>query len=124
MNLILLIISLIFFIFILFLTFIINYFYKTSLTNIDIKERGLLYFYQMQLDSLFRKHFTYRNWSIIILCWIHYILLHLFSPLFFASFLLKNDWNVLIAIFSIIISMNLFQKVYPANLYSSEQEEG
>ena len=101
----------------------IRQYFNNSFLNLEIKEKGLLYFYQIQLDSLFRNHDNYKNLRIILLCWLNYVALHLFLPLILASFLLKNDWNVLIAIISIIASMNIFQKVYPAQLYSQNQDQ-
>ena len=104
-------------------TIYIRHYFNNSFLNLEVKEKGLLYFYQIQLDSLFRNHDNYKNLRMILLCWLHYVTLHLFSPLILASFLLKNDWNVLIAIISIIVSMNIFQKVYPAQLYSQNQDQ-
>jgi len=104
-------------------TIYIRHYFNNSFLNLEVKEKGLLYFYQIQLDSLFRNHDNYKNLRMILLCWLHYVTLHLFSPLILASFLLKSDWNVLIAIISIIVSMNIFQKVYPAQLYSQNQDQ-
>lgn len=96
--------------------------YKLSLSSIELKEKGFIYFIRYQLDSLFR-NYTLKNWKLILLSWFFFFLLHLFFPFFLASFLLKNDWNVLIAIVSLIVSMNIFQKIYPADLYSIKKEE-
>ncbi len=98
-------------------------YYKSSLIDIEIKERGFLYFYQFHLGLLFNGYQKYSKKHLIHLTWLHYVILHFVSPIFLSSFLLKHDWNVLIAIISIVISMNLYQKVYPANLYSSEDSE-
>jgi hypothetical protein len=120
---VLFILSILILIVIIIITIYIRNFFNNSFLNLEIKEKGLLYFYQIQIDSLFRNHDDYKNLRMILLCWIHFIALHLFSPLILASFLLKNDWNVLIAIISIIISMNIFQKIYPARLYSQDQDQ-
>lgn len=122
MNLVFLFLSFFILIMLTILSFYLYYYYKNSLINIDIKEKGFIYFYQIHLDSLFRDHLSYKNWKIIFLFWLHYLLLHSFTPIFLISFLLKNDWNVLIAIITIIVSMNLFQKLYPSNIYLSPLE--
>ncbi len=119
---VLFVISILILVVIILTTIYIRHYFNNSFLNLEIKEKGLLYFYQIQLDSLFRNHDNFKNLRIILLCWIHYVALHLFSPFIMASFLLKNDWNVLIAIISIIVSMNIFQKIYPAQLYSQVQD--
>lgn len=95
--------------------------YKYSLSSIDVKEKGFFYFIRFHLDSLFKMK-NFKNKKLILLSWTFFILLHLFTPFFLASLILKNDWNVLIAIVSIIISMNLFQKIYPSDLYYHKEK--
>lgn len=121
-NLIAFSISVFIFILIIILLYLLKNQYNLSLSSIDIKEKGFLYFIRYHLDSLFRNYGN-KNWKIILLSWLLYIHLHLFFPFFLASFILKNDWNVIIAIVSLIVSMNIFQKIYPAELYSTKKEE-
>ncbi len=106
---------------ILLLFFILKKKYQYSLTSVEIKEKGFLYFIKLNLDSIFKLKSS-KNKDLVFICWLFFILLHLFVPFFLASFILKNDWNVLIAIFSIIVSMNLFQKIYPSDLYFDKKE--
>lgn len=122
-NVFLFLTSMILFIIIIVIFIYLRKYYNISLIDIEIKEKGFLYFYQFLLALLFNGYSGYSKKSLIYLTWFHYLLLHLISPLFLSSFLLKHDWNVLIAIISIIVSMNLYQRVYPSNLYSNEDSE-
>ncbi|MFN3603319.1 MAG: hypothetical protein ACK4UJ_01280 [Leptonema sp. (in: bacteria)] len=107
---------------ILFLYFYLKQEFSNSLISIDVKEKGFLYFLRIHLDSIFRPIYS-KNLKLIILSWFFFVLLHLFFPFLLASFILKHDWNVLIAIFSLIFSINIFQKIYPANLYSKNKKD-
>ncbi len=122
-NIILFLTSLILLTFCIVIYIYLRKYYKISLIDIAIKEKGFLYFYQFHLGLLFNGYNEYSKKRLIYLTWFHYLLLHLFSPIFLSSFLLKHDWNVLIAIISIIVSINLYQRIYPANLYSKEDSE-
>lgn len=79
------------------------------------KGEGVLPSYVECLNSLFHDGGLQS-----IACWIHYLAIHLF-PLFLGlGFLLHTDINFLPVLFTILITMQLLQRVYPG----SQQEEG
>ncbi len=89
----------------------INGRYRLALTSVQEKQGGVLSYYRGRLDEVFKGKGRSAEH---IVCLFHYILVHLFTPLALAGFLLHTDGNFLIAVGAIIATMQLLQRVYPA----------
>ncbi len=89
----------------------INARYKLALTSVQEKQGGVISYYRGRLDEVFRGQGRSAEH---IVCLIHYILVHLFTPFCLAAFLLHTDGNFLVAVGGILASLHLVQRVYPA----------
>ncbi len=70
-------------------------------------------FLKFHLNQIFQKEKNPEQMKIVAFSWMFFVLLHTITPLFFSLFLLKTDGNVFIAIFTILASIQLLQKIYP-----------
>lgn len=111
MNIVFLVLSIILIVFLLIGGFFIKKIFQNSLLDLEIKQKGLLYFYQYYLLLIFQKQ-EYKDYKLIFFFWIYYLALNLITPIFLSTFLLKNDWNVLIAIFTILASSSIYNRVF------------
>ncbi len=59
-----------------------------------------------------------------VLCFLHYLGLHLFVPLLGLGFFLRSDINFLVVILSMVLSLQILQRVYPGVLLSGEESAG
>jgi hypothetical protein len=89
----------------------INARYRLALTSVQEKQGGVISYYRGRLAEVFLG--KARSTEHIV-CLVHYLLVHLFTPFFLSAFLLHTDGNFLIAVGSIIVSLHLIQRVYPA----------
>lgn len=101
----------------LYLTWSLRQNYVRSLTSVQEKSAGILFFYRNAIRGLFEG----KPERLSVLAASHYVTLHLI-PLFTGlTFYLKTDANFLIVIGSIVWSMQLFQRLFPGE--ESQEEE-
>lgn len=101
----------------LYLTWVLRQNYVRSLTSVEEKSAGIIFFYRNAIRGLFEG----QPQRLSVLAALHYATLHLI-PLFTGlSFYLKTDANFLIVIGSIVWSMQLFQRLFPGE--DSTEEE-
>lgn len=117
MSVPLLIISLIFLISIPVLTLRIGNFYHLRLSAGHLQEKDRLHFFQDSIRNMGKGSENPAG----VYCLLLYLALHVVVPLIGLGLFLKNDWNFLVVIVSIIWSMQLLQRVYPG---PPPEEEG
>ncbi|MBW7857872.1 MAG: hypothetical protein H3C43_06205 [Leptonema sp. (in: Bacteria)] len=84
--------------------------FQFALTSVEEKQGGVVGFYKLRLAEFFKlQSFSKEN----IVCGIHYILLHLITPLLLSSFLLHTDANFFVAIGAIVATSQLLVRVFP-----------
>lgn len=84
--------------------------YRLALTSVDEKQGGVLSYYRVRLHLLLQgKEHSPES----LACGAHYLLLHVLAPFFLAGLILHTDWNFLVAIGSILTSVQLIQRVFP-----------
>ena len=101
------------------LSFRIRNKYVHSLTSVDEKSAGIIYFYRATIGRIFARPVAIDAAE----CALHYILLHTLWPLLGLGLFLKTDGNFLVIILSLIWTMQLIQRVYPGES-SDESEAG
>ena len=99
-----------------FLTTRIRTRYRSSLTSVEEKSAGALFYYRNVLFSFFQGNMS----SPVLESVVHYMSLHLLVPLVGLGFFLRSDGNFLVVICAMIASMQLYQRVFPG---SSRREE-
>lgn len=94
--------------------------YRLALTTVDEKQGGVLSYYRVRLHLLLSgKEHSPES----LACLVHYLLLHVFAPLFLAGLILHTDWNFLVAVGAIVVSVQLTQRLFPAVEASDPQNE-
>lgn len=84
--------------------------FQLSLTSVEEKQDGVVGFYKFRLFEFFKlQSFSKEN----LVCGIHYILLHLLTPLLLSSFLLHTDANFFVAVGAILTTSQLLVRVFP-----------
>ncbi len=83
--------------------------YRSSLTSVEEKSAGILFFYRNLLFSVFRGNLAFPG----IQCLLHYFSLHLLVPLLGLGVFLRTDANFLVVVLAMIASMQLYQRVFP-----------
>lgn len=83
--------------------------YRSSLTSVEEKSAGMLYFYRNALFALFRGNLSPAGLQALA----HYLSLHLLVPLLGLGFLLRSDGNFVVIVLAMFASMQLYQRVFP-----------
>ncbi len=83
--------------------------YTASLTSVEEKSAGILFFYRSAIMRTISSGFAPDSLESLG----HYIAVHLFLPILGLGIFLKTDANFLIVVLSLIWSMQLFQRAVP-----------
>ena len=94
------------------LSLYIKHRFETSLTSVEEKSAGLLFYYRSLLSSIFTTDAGLLNWLALV----HYVALHLLIPVGGLGFWLRTDGNFLIVILSLFLSVQLAQRLYPGTV--------
>lgn len=90
--------------------------YRSSLTSVQEKSAGALFYYRNIIRAFFRGDMSLPVLEGVL----HYMSLHLLVPLVGLGLFLRTDVNFLVVIIAMVVSMQLYQRVYPG---SSRREE-
>lgn len=83
--------------------------FRVSLTSVEEKSAGFLFYYRSLLGSVFSADAGREHWLALI----HYVALHILIPVGGLGFWLRTDGNFLVVIFSLLWSIQLLQRLYP-----------
>lgn len=89
--------------------------YRVALTSIEEKHAGWIGYYRASMGRLFHGQGGLDEWMVLL----HYVTLHLSTPLLGFGLFLRSDANFLVAIATIIVSIQIVQRIYPG----SEEED-
>ena len=96
-----------------YLSYQIRTHYRWSLTSVQEKSAGLIHFYRIHINRVFKEGDLGR---IPLECSIHYALMHLVVPLVFFGFFLRSDINFLGVVAGIVTSLQLLKHIYPGQI--------
>ena len=102
------------------LSFYLERRYRTSLTSVEEKSAGWCFYYRGLISGLFSGDVGRDS----LLALLHYVACHLLTPVAGLGIALRTDGNFLVVILSVLISMQLVQRLYPgAPEYEDEDWE-
>lgn len=93
------------------LSFYLDRRYRISLTSVEEKSAGWRFYYRGLISGLFNGDLGRDQ----ILAALHYVASHLLTPIAGLGLALRTDGNFLVVIFSVLISMQLVQRLYPGS---------
>ncbi len=98
------------------LSFYLERRFRVSLTSIEEKSAGLLFYYRSLVGNVFTRDAGRENWLALV----HYVALHLLIPIGGLGFWLRTDGNFLVVIVSLLWTIQLVQRLYPGPVPEEE----
>ena len=83
---------------------------RKRLVNRASESQTLLGIYRNCLNRFFEGDFALSGW----ICFFHMVSTHLLLPLLGMALLLRTDANFLVVVVSVVVSMQIYQRVFPA----------
>ena len=93
--------------------------FRVSLTSVEEKSAGLLFYYRSLLNGVLGPDTGLANW----LAALHYVALHLLIPVLGLGLFLRTDGNFFVLIVALIWSIQLLQRLYPGPLLELEDDD-
>jgi hypothetical protein len=100
------------------LSFYLDRRFRVSLTSVEEKSAGFLFYYRSLVGSVFSADAGPENWLALA----HYVALHLLIPLGGLGLWLRTDGNFLVVICSLLWSIQLIQRLYPGPVVDDWEE--